>query len=96
LVDTGRLQACWFCLSGAEVEKQLVVSVGEHVYLALAKGGLSPLHVLILPIQHVPSYAGLDAVRSQDYYGYFRVLSRAKLLPCHVFQLAIFLYQFQF
>ena len=37
-------------LSGSEVEKHLVVSVGEHSYLALAKGGLTPEHVLILPI----------------------------------------------
>ena len=46
---------CWFCLSGAEVEKHLVVSIGEHAYLALPKGGLTPDHVLILPIAHFPS-----------------------------------------
>ncbi|XP_076356766.1 CWF19-like protein 1 [Tachypleus tridentatus] len=28
---------CWFCLSSSEVEKHLVVSVGDHNYLALAK-----------------------------------------------------------
>ncbi|CAB4064463.1 CWF19-like protein 1 [Lepeophtheirus salmonis] len=44
--------SCWFCLSGSEVEKHLVVSVGEHSYLALPKGGLVPDHVLILPIAH--------------------------------------------
>ncbi len=46
---------CWFCLSGSEVEKHLVVSVGEHAYLALPKGGLTSEHVLILPIAHYPS-----------------------------------------
>lgn len=43
---------CWFCLSGAEVEKHLIISVGNHSYVALPKGGLTPYHVLILPIAH--------------------------------------------
>ena len=43
---------CWFCLSSAEVEKHLIVSVGTHCYLALPKGGLTEDHVLILPIGH--------------------------------------------
>ncbi len=43
---------CWFCLSGSEVEKHLIVSIGDHAYLALPKGGLTPDHVLILPIAH--------------------------------------------
>lgn len=29
---------CWFCLSSPKVEKHLVVAVGDHAYLALAKG----------------------------------------------------------
>ncbi|CAG2205549.1 CWF19-like protein 1 [Mytilus edulis] len=43
---------CWFCLGSPEVEKHLVVSVGIHTYLALAKGGLVDDHILILPIGH--------------------------------------------
>ena len=43
---------CWFCLSGAEVEKHLIISIGNHSYVALPKGGLTPYHVLILPITH--------------------------------------------
>ena len=42
-------------LSGAEVEKHLIVSIGDHSYLALPKGGLTPDHVLVLPIAHHPS-----------------------------------------
>lgn len=38
---------CWFCLSSPKVEKHLVTSVGQKVYLALAKGGLTPDHVLV-------------------------------------------------
>lgn len=29
---------CWFCLASPAVEKHLVVTVGNRVYLALAKG----------------------------------------------------------
>ncbi|BFZ05224.1 hypothetical protein BsWGS_08263 [Bradybaena similaris] len=43
---------CWFCLGSPEVEKHLVVSVSDKVYLALAKGGLVTDHVLILPVHH--------------------------------------------
>jgi len=50
---------CWFCLSGSEVEKHLVVAVGDHTYLALPKGGLNKDHVLILPIGHHQSLASL-------------------------------------
>lgn len=54
-------QPCWFCLSSPEVEKHLVVSVGEHVYLALAKGPLTPDHILIMPINHVQSLAACQS-----------------------------------
>ncbi|CAG9795733.1 unnamed protein product [Diatraea saccharalis] len=43
---------CWFCLSSPTVEKHLVISVGTHCYLALARGPLTPYHTLILPIAH--------------------------------------------
>ncbi|XP_063540410.1 CWF19-like protein 1 [Cydia strobilella] len=43
---------CWFCLASPTVEKHLVICVGEHCYLALPKGPLTPDHVLILPITH--------------------------------------------
>ncbi|ELU06627.1 hypothetical protein CAPTEDRAFT_168674 [Capitella teleta] len=51
---------CWFCLGSPEVEKHLVVSVGELTYLALAKGGLVPDHLLILPIGHHQSTVDLS------------------------------------
>ncbi|XP_015392176.1 CWF19-like protein 1 isoform X3 [Panthera tigris] len=52
---------CWFCLASPEVEKHLVVNIGTHCYLALAKGGLSDDHVLILPIGHYQSVVELSA-----------------------------------
>ena len=51
---------CWFCLSSAEVEKHLIVSVGNHAYLTLAKGGLTPDHLLICPIGHHSNQVSLD------------------------------------
>eukprot|EP00741_Cyanophora_paradoxa_P003247 tig00000691_g3155.t1 len=47
---------CWFCLGSSQVEKHLVISVGDEVYLALAKGALVSQHVLLLPISHYASY----------------------------------------
>ncbi|XP_074011308.1 CWF19-like protein 1 isoform X2 [Numenius arquata] len=52
---------CWFCLASPDVEKHLVVSIGMHCYLALAKGGLLPDHVLILPIGHYQSVVDLSS-----------------------------------
>lgn len=46
---------CWFCLGSPQVEKHLVISVGEMTYIALAKGGLNADHVLICPIHHYNS-----------------------------------------
>ncbi|XP_036754743.2 CWF19-like protein 1 isoform X3 [Manis pentadactyla] len=51
---------CWFCLASPEVEKHLVVNIGTHCYLALAKGGLCDDHVLILPIGHYQSVVELS------------------------------------
>ena len=39
-------------LSSPEVEKHLVVSIGDHAYLALPKGPLNEDHLLVLPIAH--------------------------------------------
>ncbi|XP_063901518.1 CWF19-like protein 1 [Zophobas morio] len=44
---------CWFCLKSPNIAKNLIVHVGEHFYLALAKGPLVDEHLLILPISHV-------------------------------------------
>ncbi|XP_029283861.1 LOW QUALITY PROTEIN: CWF19-like protein 1, partial [Cottoperca gobio] len=52
---------CWFCLASPQVEKHLVISIGTHCYLALAKGSLTPQHMLILPIGHYQSVVELSA-----------------------------------
>lgn len=50
---------CWFCLASPQVEKHLVVSIGTHCYVALAKGCLTPDHLLLLPIGHYQSVVDL-------------------------------------
>ncbi|XP_074554396.1 CWF19-like protein 1 [Halichoeres trimaculatus] len=52
---------CWFCLASPQVEKHLVISIGEQCYLAMAKGGLTPQHLLILPIGHYQSVVDLSS-----------------------------------
>ncbi|CAK9301024.1 unnamed protein product [Gordionus sp. m RMFG-2023] len=46
---------CWFCLGNKEIEKNLIVYVGKEVYIALAKGNLTPYHVIIIPFAHLTS-----------------------------------------
>ncbi|XP_053439157.1 CWF19-like protein 1 isoform X1 [Nycticebus coucang] len=67
---------CWFCLASPEVEKHLVVNIGTHCYLALAKGGLSNDHVLILPIGHYQSVVELSAEVVEELEKYKATLRR--------------------
>lgn len=43
---------CWFCLSSQDASKHLVISIGQEIYLALAKGGVVDDHFLITPVEH--------------------------------------------
>lgn len=54
------LSECWFCLASPQVEKHLIISIGDHSYLAMAKGGLAEDHLLILPIEHLRSTIEID------------------------------------
>ncbi|GBM55601.1 CWF19-like protein 1 [Araneus ventricosus] len=53
-------ESCWFCLTNPEVQKQLLLSIGDHSYITLAKGGLVQDHLLIIPMEHVPSSINLS------------------------------------
>jgi hypothetical protein len=54
---------CFFCLSNPKLQSHMIVSIGEHAYLTIAKGPLTrPTdlmkfsgHCLIIPIEHTPS-----------------------------------------
>ncbi|XP_048335670.2 zinc finger CCCH domain-containing protein 64 isoform X1 [Ziziphus jujuba] len=48
-----RSKECWFCLSSPNVESHLIVSIGENIYCALAKGPLVQDHVLVIPVEHL-------------------------------------------
>ncbi|KAM8946527.1 CWF19-like protein 1 isoform 2-T2 [Pelodytes ibericus] len=67
---------CWFCLASPEVEKHLVVSIGDHCYVALAKGGLTPDHVLILPIGHYQSMVDLASEVVEEVVKYKAALKK--------------------
>lgn len=43
------------------LQVHLIVSVGEHSYLALPRGGVTPKHVQVCPIECVPSRVHLSA-----------------------------------
>jgi len=68
--------ACWFCLSNPQIEDHLIVSVGELTYVALAKGGLLPDHMLIVPIEHVPSASGMPIPVADEIEKYKQALNK--------------------
>ncbi|XP_072022054.1 CWF19-like protein 1 [Amphiura filiformis] len=80
---------CWFCLASPQVEKHLVVSVGTTTYLALAKGGLVPDHVLITPIGHYQSTVDLpqDVISElEQYKTALRKLFKSEGKTCVIFE----------
>lgn len=66
--------ACWFCLSTGK-DPHLVVSVGTHIYAALAKGALTPSHVLLIPIRHCRSSLSLPAAAAAEMATYRSALA---------------------
>ncbi|KAF9978326.1 hypothetical protein BGZ73_002917 [Actinomortierella ambigua] len=66
---------CWFCLSNPEVDKNLILSIGNEVYMTMAKGQLPSTpsnlvpgggHVLLIAINHASNFSSVDpAARGQ-------------------------------
>ncbi|KAL3977043.1 usherin [Sarotherodon galilaeus] len=80
---------CWFCLASPQVEKHLVISIGTHCYLALAKGGLTPRHVLILPIGHYQSVVDMSSEvveEMEKYKSALRKFYKSKGERCVLFE----------
>jgi Protein similar to CwfJ C-terminus 1 len=51
-----QLAQCWYCMGSEKVLKHLVISLGEHTYVALpSRGRITPGHCLIVPREHVVS-----------------------------------------
>jgi hypothetical protein len=63
---------CWFCLASPSVKVHLLVSVGHHAYAALPRGGLTPHHILLCPIDCVPSRLHLSLEAKQELLKYLR------------------------
>ena len=68
------MESCWFCLSNPEIDRHLIASVGTEVYLALAKGGLTENHLLLVPISHASSMADLEDHTLVELHMYKRTL----------------------
>ncbi|CAG0896043.1 unnamed protein product, partial [Cyprideis torosa] len=66
---------CWFCLGSPEVEKHLVVTVGETLYVALPKGPLVDGHVMIIPIAHEESGVTLEPATEKEIEIYKKALT---------------------
>jgi diadenosine tetraphosphate (Ap4A) HIT family hydrolase len=64
----GKANACWFCMANEKFDDSLVIDVGNHAYLALAKGPLVNHHLLVVPIDHKKSVHELseDAREEMD------------------------------
>lgn len=67
---------CWFCLSSGDVEKHLIISIGDNFYIALAKGPVNNFHALILPVNHVQSSANLSEEHFQELELFKRALKK--------------------
>ncbi|KAL8272676.1 hypothetical protein Esti_003380 [Eimeria stiedai] len=66
VINTEPHADCWFCLANPQVEKHMIVDIGDLVYSAIPKGGLVPQHLLLVPIAHVPSLAYADEATCRE------------------------------
>uniref|UniRef100_A0A183BJU8 CwfJ_C_1 domain-containing protein n=1 Tax=Globodera pallida TaxID=36090 RepID=A0A183BJU8_GLOPA len=62
--------ACWFCLSNANTEKHLIVSVASHTYAAMPKGPLTERHLLVMSIGHVQSLVAASVEVREEIFKY--------------------------
>ena len=44
---------CWFCYDNPSIERDLIVRIYEHFYIALPKGPVVDHHFLIVPKKHI-------------------------------------------
>ncbi|ODV96502.1 hypothetical protein PACTADRAFT_2795 [Pachysolen tannophilus NRRL Y-2460] len=60
---------CFFCLSNPKIDVHMIISIGEHCYLTIAKGPLTRPHRglidisghgIIIPISHIPTLRSLN------------------------------------
>lgn len=69
------LEKCWFCLGTSDnLEKDLIISIGNNFYLAALKGPLNNTHVMILSVNHIQSASLLNDEDFQELDLYKRAL----------------------
>ena len=68
---------CFFCLSNPTLATHLVVSIADDAYVTTARGPLvpahkfaslakpTPLHLLLIPLAHTPTLAGLEPAETR-------------------------------
>lgn len=66
-------EKCWFCLQSPDLEKHLIICVGEYFYLAMAKGPINNFHTLLIPIDHLQS----SALLSEDQWQELEIFKRS-------------------
>eukprot|EP01126_Amoeba_proteus_P066867 TRINITY_DN975_c0_g1_i1.p1 TRINITY_DN975_c0_g1~~TRINITY_DN975_c0_g1_i1.p1 ORF type:complete len:458 (-),score=104.35 TRINITY_DN975_c0_g1_i1:18-1391(-) len=69
-------QECWFCLSSSGIESHLIVSIGCHFYMTIAKGALHPFHFILVPIKHVASSLQLSSIALVELWKWKEALMR--------------------
>jgi hypothetical protein len=62
----GRKNECWFCMVSSVFEMHSIIKVGKHFYIAIAKGAINENHMLLVPIQHLPSTLALSKPAMQE------------------------------
>lgn len=68
-------QDCWFCLASPSIKTHLICSVGEYVYIAMPKGSVTDMHVLIAPIECVPNRLHLTAIAKDELIRYEKAIN---------------------
>lgn len=64
--SAGRKNECWFCMASSVFEMHSIIKVGKHFYIAIAKGAINENHMLLVPIQHLPSTIALSKPAMQE------------------------------
>lgn len=84
---------CYFCLSNPKLEAHMIISIGSHSYMTIAKGPL-PLpnksrdfsgHAIIIPIDHAPTLSTpiRDSAAFQEISQFRTALAKAFLSKSH-------------
>lgn len=69
-------ERCWFCMASPQFESHFVVSVGEEVYVCVAKGPMLPMHALLLPVAHTPCSLLLSETEAAELAKYVEALRK--------------------